>query len=157
MPTDSFEHISGLIERVTYFAEETGFAVLKVAVKGRSDLVTVIGSAPVVNAGEWVSAQGRWVVDKQHGEQFKSEKLHCVPPSSAEGIRKYLGSGMVKGIGPVYAKKLVDAGAIGEPVLMFLATAHGGPRRCARCTRGRTSRSTARLFPRSTLWAPRPR
>jgi exodeoxyribonuclease V alpha subunit len=101
------DSLSGLIERVTFFNEETGFAVLKVKAKGQRDLVTVIGSVPSANAGEWLTAQGRWVRDREHGLQLKAESLQCSAPTTREGIEKYLGSGMVKGIGPVYAAKLV--------------------------------------------------
>ena len=101
------DSLTGLVERVTYFSEETGFAVLKVKAKGHRDLVTVVGSTPAVNAGEWVTAQGRWVRDRDHGLQLKAESLTCSAPTTREGIEKYLGSGMVKGIGPVYAAKLV--------------------------------------------------
>jgi len=100
--------ITGLIERVTFHSEETGFAVLRVKAKGHRDLVTVVGSLATVNAGEWVTAQGRWIRDKEHGLQLKAEFLKCTEPTSREGIEKYLGSGMIKGIGPVYAKKMVD-------------------------------------------------
>ncbi len=102
------DSLSGLIERVTFFNEETGFAVLKVKVKGQRDLATVIGSVPSANAGEWVTAQGRWVRDRDHGLQLKAETLQCSAPTTRAGIEKYLGSGMVKGIGPVYAAKLVQ-------------------------------------------------
>ena len=71
-------------------------------------MVTVVGSLPSVSAGEWLTAQGRWVQDREYGQQFRAEMLTSTPPTSKEGIEKYLGSGMVKGIGPVYAKKLVD-------------------------------------------------
>lgn len=96
-----------MIERVTFHNEETGFAVLRVKVKGQRDLVTVIGSLPAVTAGEWLTAEGRWVRDKDHGLQLKADFLKCSEPTSIEGIEKYLGSGLIKGIGPVYAKKLV--------------------------------------------------
>ncbi len=99
--------LAGLIERVTFHSEETGFAVLRVKAKGHRDLVTVVGSLPSVSAGEWITAQGRWVRDRDHGLQLKADFLKCSEPTSREGIEKYLGSGMVKGIGPVYAKKLV--------------------------------------------------
>ena len=101
------ESLSGLIERVTFFNEENGFAVLKVKAKGHRDQVTVVGSLPSVSAGEWVTAEGRWVQDREFGLQFQAELLSSTAPTSREGIEKYLGSGMVKGIGPVYAKKLV--------------------------------------------------
>jgi len=101
------EALRGLIERVTFHNEETGFAVLKVQVKGHRDLVTVIGSLPVVSAGEWITAEGEWVFDREHGRQLKAVNVQTQPPDSIEGIEKYLASGMIKGIGPVYAQKLV--------------------------------------------------
>ncbi|MDE2758577.1 MAG: ATP-dependent RecD-like DNA helicase [Acidobacteriota bacterium] len=82
--------------------------MLQVKVKGQRDLATVVGSAPTVNSGEWLSAEGAWIIDKNHGRQFKAVQLRCIPPTTAEGIEKYLASGMVKGIGPVYARKLVQ-------------------------------------------------
>ena len=102
------ESFSGLIERVTFFNEENGFAVLKVKAKGHRDQVTVVGSLPSVSAGEWLTAEGHWVQDREFGLQFRAEMLNSTAPTTREGIEKYLGSGMVKGIGPVYAKKLVD-------------------------------------------------
>ena len=81
--------------------------MLKVKAKGHRDLVTVVGSLPSVSPGEWLTAQGRWVQDREFGLQFKAEMLSSTAPPTKEGIEKYLGSGMVKGIGPVYAKKLV--------------------------------------------------
>lgn len=113
-PSQPLDGLSGLIERVTFHSEETGFAVLRVKVQGRHDLVTVVGSLPTVTAGEWITAEGRWVRDKDHGLQLKAEYLKCNAPTSREGIEKYLGSGMIKGIGPVYAKKLV--GKFGEKI-----------------------------------------
>jgi exodeoxyribonuclease V alpha subunit len=101
------ESLAGLVERVTFFNEETGFAVLKVKVKKQRDLLTVVGSAAAVNPGEWLHAQGRWVQDREFGRQFRAELLTCTPPTTLEGIEKYLGSGMVKGLGPVHARKLV--------------------------------------------------
>ena len=70
--------------------------------------MTVVGSLPSVSPGEWLTAQGRWVQDREFGLQFKAEMLTSTAPTTKEGIEKYLGSGMVKGIGPVYAKKLVE-------------------------------------------------
>jgi len=101
------ESLSGLVERVTFFNEENGFAVLRVRVKGHRDEVTVVGSLPAANAGEWVTAEGRWVRDREFGLQFRAELLRSAAPTTREGIEKYLGSGLVKGIGPVYARKLV--------------------------------------------------
>ncbi len=101
------ERIEGLVERVTFFNEENGFAVLRVKVRGQRDLVTVLGSLPAINGGEWVLAEGQWTRDTQHGLQFRAENLQASAPNSREGIEKYLGSGLIKGIGPVLAKKLV--------------------------------------------------
>jgi hypothetical protein len=74
---------------------------------GHRDLVTVVGSSPTVCAGEWLTAEGTWVRDKEHGLQLKATVLRTVPPTTTEGIERYLGSGMVKGIGPVFAKRMV--------------------------------------------------
>jgi exodeoxyribonuclease V alpha subunit len=101
------ETLKGLIERVTYHNPENGFAVLKVKVKGRQDLVTVIGSTTSVTAGEHVEASGRWVVDQQHGQQFKSDELKTTHPTSAQGIEKYLASGAIRSIGPKLAASIV--------------------------------------------------
>ena len=107
-PAQHAESLSGLIERVTFFNEENGYAVLKVKAKGHRELVTVVGSLPSVSAGEWVTAEGHWVQDREFGRQFRAELLNATAPTTKEGIEKYLGSGMVKGIGPVYAKKMVE-------------------------------------------------
>ena len=74
---------------------------------GRRDETTVIGSLPSVTAGEWLVAEGRWVRDKEHGLQFKASAMKTVPPTTVAGIERYLSRGLVKGIGPVLAKKLV--------------------------------------------------
>jgi exodeoxyribonuclease V alpha subunit len=113
-PATTFaENLSGLIERVTFFNEENGFAVLRIKAKGHRDLVTVVGSLPSANPGEWITAQGQWIQDREFGLQFRADILTSVAPTSREGIEKYLGSGMVKGIGPIYAKKLVEKYAEG--------------------------------------------
>ena len=100
--------VAGMVERVTFHNEETGFSVLRVKVKGKRDLVTVVGNVADVSAGEWVTAQGVWVQDRDHGLQLKTDYIKTSAPTSREGIEKYLGSGLIKGIGPVYAKKLVE-------------------------------------------------
>ncbi|HEV7404558.1 MAG TPA: ATP-dependent RecD-like DNA helicase [Chthoniobacteraceae bacterium] len=117
------EAVAGLIERVTFHSEETGFAVLRVQVEGRRELVTVVGSLPSVAAGEWLTAEGRWERDREHGMQLKAERLQTSAPSSREGIERYLGSGLIKGIGPTYARKLVER--FGEKVLEIIDTESG--------------------------------
>jgi exodeoxyribonuclease V alpha subunit len=108
------EPLAGLIERVTFHNTETGFCVLRVKVRGHHDLVTVLGAAAEVHVGEHVQASGEWQQHPQHGLQFRASFLQIVPPSSIDGIRRYLGSGMIKGIGPHFAGKLVAA--FGEAV-----------------------------------------
>lgn len=105
----ALERLSGSVERVTFHSEESGFCVLRVKVRGRRDLVAVIGSAASITPGEYVECLGQWHNDRTHGLQFKAERLKVVPPSTLEGIEKYLGSGMVKGIGPHFARVLVSA------------------------------------------------
>jgi exodeoxyribonuclease V alpha subunit len=103
------EQLTGAVERVTFYSEETGFCVLRVKVRGHRDLVTVVGTVATITPGEYIEGQGVWVNDRTHGLQFKTQVLRVVPPRTLEGIEKYLGSGMVKGIGPHFAKKLVQA------------------------------------------------
>ena len=107
MPGGPDDALSGQVERVTFHNEETGFCILKVKVQGRKEPVAVLGSLPSVAPGEWITAQGTWEKDRDHGIQLKAHTLKTQPPTSLEGIEKYLGSGMIKGIGPVYATKLV--------------------------------------------------
>src|SRR2546426_2862208 len=101
--------LTGAVERVTFHSEETGFCVLRVKVRGHRDLVTVVGTAPTITPGEYIESTGWWVTDRTHGLQFKTTQLRVVPPTTLEGIERYLGSGMVKGIGPHFARKLVQA------------------------------------------------
>lgn len=101
--------MTGSVERVTFHSEESGFCVLRVKVRGQTDLVTVTGSAATISPGEYVECHGDWFNDKTYGLQFKSNRLTVVQPTTIEGIEKYLGSGMIKGIGPHFAKKLVKA------------------------------------------------
>lgn len=99
--------LSGVIDRVTYHDADTGFAVLRVKVKGRKGLSTVVGRLASVAPGEKVDASGEWVVDPQRGLQFRAETLATTQPASAGGIEKYLASGYVRGIGAETAKRLV--------------------------------------------------
>ncbi len=103
------ETLSGIVERVTFHSEENGFCVLRVKARGVRELATVVGHAPSVTAGEFLDATGAWVVDRDHGRQFRCEQLRVTPPSTREGIERYLGSGAIKGIGPRFAERLVDA------------------------------------------------
>jgi exodeoxyribonuclease V alpha subunit len=136
------EPLSGLVERVTFHSPETGFCVLRVKVRGHRDLVTVIGSAASIQPGEFIQASGRWDTHREHGIQFKTTFLKVMPPSSLDGIEKYLGSGMIKGIGPHFARKLVKA--FGEEVFDVIENAPErlrkldgiGPKRVEKITSG---------------------
>src|ERR687892_1114150 len=108
------EVLTGAVERVTFHNADNGFCVLRIKARGHRDLVTVVGHAAAISAGEWVTASGEWINDRTHGQQFKARFLRTSLPDSADGIEKYLSSGMIRGVGPVYAKKLVRA--FGEKV-----------------------------------------
>uniref|UniRef100_Q3ASB3 ATP-dependent RecD2 DNA helicase n=1 Tax=Chlorobium chlorochromatii (strain CaD3) TaxID=340177 RepID=Q3ASB3_CHLCH len=103
------ERLSGAVERVTFHSQKNGFSVLRIKVKGRRDLVTVVGATPSIAPGEFVECLGEWHNDSTYGLQFRATELTVVPPETIDGIEKYLASGMVKGIGPHFAKTLVYA------------------------------------------------
>lgn len=136
------ESLSGLVERVTYHQPDTGYCVLRLKVKGQRDLMTLVGHAHTISAGEFVQTSGQWIQDKTYGLQFKAHTLQTCAPTTLEGLEKYLGSGLIKGIGPVYAKKLVKA--FGENVFdvieqtpEVLQTLPGvGPHRARLITKG---------------------
>ena len=108
------EVLAGLVERVTFHNAENGFCVLGIKARGHRELVTVVGHAAVISAGEWITASGEWVNDHTHGQQFKARFMRTSAPTSINGIEKYLSSGMIRGIGPVYARKMIKA--FGEKV-----------------------------------------
>src|SRR5919206_1244371 len=132
------EALAGTVERVTFHSPETGFCVLKVHARGKRDLVPVIGHAPAIGAGEWITATGIWFTDRQHGLQFKADTLKVTPPTGIEGIEKYLASGYMRGIGPAMAKRIVAA--FGEGTFEIIEAEPGrltevegiGPKRAAR-------------------------
>jgi exodeoxyribonuclease V alpha subunit len=112
------EVLAGRVERVVFHNPESGFCVLRVAARGRREAVTIVGHAPLISPGEFVQASGSWANDRTHGVQFRASFLKPTAPTTRQGIEKYLASGMLRGIGPVYAKKLV--GAFGEAVLEII-------------------------------------
>jgi exodeoxyribonuclease V alpha subunit len=103
------ERLSGLVERVTFHNPDTGFCVVRLKVRGERDLVTLVGHAPTIAPGEFVQASGTWTNDRTHGVQFRAGVLKATPPDTVEGIEKYLASGLIKGIGATYARRLVKA------------------------------------------------
>lgn len=107
MKTPDETRLDGQIERVVFRNEENGYAVLRVKVRGHKDFVTVVGTAASVNPGEWVAADGEWITDAHYGPQFKAEGMRVSQPDTLDGIKKFLGSGMIRGIGKEYAERLV--------------------------------------------------
>ena len=99
--------LQGQIERITYSNEENGYTVARVKVYGRRDLVTVVGNLLSPTPGEVIHLKGEWVNNPKYGEQFKVVHYKSLVPASVSGIQKYLGSGLIKGIGPVMAKRIV--------------------------------------------------
>ena len=95
------EVLVGHVERVTFHSSESRFCVLRVKARGHRDLVTTVGHAAMISAGEWITATGEWTNDRNHGLQFKARFLKTSEPSSIEGIEKCLASGMIRGVGPV--------------------------------------------------------
>ncbi|MHB8283498.1 MAG: SF1B family DNA helicase RecD2 [Caulobacteraceae bacterium] len=114
------EVLAAMVERVTFHSADTGFCVLRLKARGHRDLITATGHAAVINAGEFVQLSGTWVNDRTHGLQFKAAFLKASPPTTLAGIERYLGSGMIRGIGPVFAKALVRA--FGEQVFEIIET-----------------------------------
>lgn len=101
------EHIRCVVERITYQNEQNGYSVIKCRVKDYSDLVTVVGSMAEVHVGSVLYLGGSWKIDAKYGRQFAMETYEETLPATVYGIEKYLGSGLIKGIGPKYAKKIV--------------------------------------------------
>ena len=100
--------LRAVIERITYQSAENGYSILKANVKGYNDLVTLVGNMPEVTVGTVMVAEGEWKVNKQYGSQFVVSTYEEAMPATEFGIEKYLGSGLVKGIGPKYAKLIVS-------------------------------------------------
>ena len=115
------EVLAGSVERVTFHNPANGFCVLRIKARGHRELVTVVGHAAEISAGEWITVSGQWHNDREHGLQFKAAFLRASAPTTAEGIEKYLGSGMIRGIGPIYASKLV--GVFGAEVFEVIEQA----------------------------------
>ena len=101
------ETISGYIERVTYYNKENGFAVAKLQETDKKGLTTIVGNLAAINPGESLRLSGRWVQSKRFGEQFRVEMSEVVEPATMHGVKRYLGSGLIKGVGPVLAERIV--------------------------------------------------
>ncbi len=102
------EQVLGIIERITFQNEENGYTIAKMQIGPRSDLVCIVGFLPLITPGMTVRCQGGWKQHLIHGQQFEVQQYSIEAPANLLGIKKYLGSGLVKGIGPVYADKIVS-------------------------------------------------
>ena len=102
------EYLRCVVERITYRNEQNGYSVLKCRVKGFQDLVAVVGAMPDVHVGSVLSLGGAWKLDAKYGRQFSAETVEEALPATVVGIEKYLGSGLVKGIGPKFAQRIVQ-------------------------------------------------
>jgi exodeoxyribonuclease V alpha subunit len=100
--------LEAVLERITYANEETGYTVARVATNRSSDLLTVVGPLLGAQPGESLRLRGRWASHPQYGRQFQVETYDTVLPATIQGIRRYLGSGLIKGIGPKMAERIVD-------------------------------------------------
>ena len=106
---DSYASLEGSVARITYVSEETQYVVARLEVPGKPDPITIVGTVLSLTPGETLRVHGRWSHHPKYGEQFKVDRYESVVPATVVGIQKYLGSGMIKGIGPVFAKRLVEA------------------------------------------------
>ncbi len=108
-PPVPLDYLEGTVERLTFQSEETGYTVAKLVPKGKAYEVTVVGSLAGANVGESVRVAGRWTSHPQYGRQFEARTFTVQLPATVEGLRKYLGSGLIKGVGPITAGRVVDA------------------------------------------------
>ena len=118
-PSDNLESLRGTVERVVFSAPDGAYAVARVLPEGRAETVTAVGKLLELREGEVLRLEGRWVVHKTHGRQFEVEHYEVVTPTSATGIERYLGSGLIPGIGPELAHRLV--GRFGDETLAVIA------------------------------------
>ncbi len=102
------EYLKGIVERITYSNPENGFTVIRLKTENKDDLVTVVGTLTPLNPGTQLMLKGEWKTDSKFGKQFSVKSYKELMPSTLTGIEKYLGSGLIKGIGPVYAKKIIN-------------------------------------------------
>lgn len=103
-----FDRLTGTVERVTFHNEENGFSVLRVKVTGRKEPVAVVGHVPSIAAGERIDAEGGWITDRTHGLQFKAEHIATRAPTGRDAVARFLGSGLIAGVGPALAERIVQ-------------------------------------------------
>ena len=121
------EQISGSVERITYYNPENGYSVIRLKPDSRrmlpfmyapDGLITVVGNLPEINPGEWLKVTGQWISHSKHGRQFQAELCEQSLPATVEGIKRYLGSNLIRGVGPVMAERIVNK--FGEETLTVI-------------------------------------
>src|SRR5436190_7445349 len=116
-------HLEGSVERVTFYNPENGFSVVRLRVRGHREPLTVVGTLPAAQPGERLALEGKWQTDPRHGAQFRPDEASVLPPVQLDDIQRYLGSGLIRLIGPVLARRIV--GTFGEHTLEVLDTEPG--------------------------------
>lgn len=117
-PDTGAGELCGVVDSIVFRNEENGYTVCRVKADGHADPITVVGSCSAMWVGENLRAEGEWTRHPAHGFQFQAAAITCMAPSSAKGIERYLASGMIRGIGKVMAKRLVDT--FGEDTLRII-------------------------------------
>ena len=110
--------ISGTVEKIIFHSRDTGFSVMLLRSREHKELITTVGSCHSIYVGEVLVAKGQWHHDPKYGKQFKASTIESERPASPEGIERYLSSGVIKGVGPAMAKRIVEA--FGENTLAIL-------------------------------------
>ncbi|CAG0992262.1 ATP-dependent RecD-like DNA helicase [Anaerolineae bacterium] len=107
--------LEGIVERITFYSAETGYTVLRIkpqrvnqGLLGKDGLATVVGTLPEIQPGESVRLSGQWASHKEYGSQFRAVSVEQIAPATVEGLKRYLGSGLIKGVGPVTARLIVE-------------------------------------------------
>jgi exodeoxyribonuclease V alpha subunit len=106
--TSGDEALEGAVERVTFYNPENGFSVVQVRVRGRREPIAVVGTLPAVQPGETLALRGRWQTDPRHGAQFRPATAEVRPPSARDDVIRYLGSGLIRQLGPTLARRIAD-------------------------------------------------
>ncbi len=107
--TGQNESLKGQVEGITFHNEENGYCVLRIKLRDARELVNVVGHVASISVGEMIEASGNWINDARFGQQFRADTMHVVAPETIDAIERYLASGMIKGLGPKYASKLIAA------------------------------------------------
>ncbi|MEM8604308.1 MAG: ATP-dependent RecD-like DNA helicase, partial [Cyanobacteria bacterium P01_H01_bin.121] len=104
----ALDTLQGIVERLTFYSAESGYAIARLKVARERELVTIVGSFAQLQAGQTLRLSGQWRTHPKYGEQFQVERYEELKPATLTGIEKYLGSGLIKGVGPITARRIVE-------------------------------------------------